>query len=100
MIKLLGQSSVSSGVRRIEAVTGTGALREFRRDFEVARLAGLPASIVTRARQIFEIVQLVSLIDLLHLAVATWRRTWLMSNGNRFPRQCGLRDRSWLTCPD
>jgi alanyl-tRNA synthetase len=39
MIKLLGQSSVSSGVRRVEAVTGTGALREFRRDFEVARLA-------------------------------------------------------------
>jgi alanyl-tRNA synthetase len=39
VIKLLGEGSVSSGVRRVEAVTGLGALNEFRRDFEVAQLA-------------------------------------------------------------
>jgi len=39
VVKLLGEGSVSSGVRRVEAVTGLGALNEFRRDFEVARLA-------------------------------------------------------------
>jgi alanyl-tRNA synthetase len=39
LIKLVGESAVASGVRRLEAVTGTGSLREFRRDFEVARVA-------------------------------------------------------------
>ncbi|HZC44261.1 MAG TPA: alanine--tRNA ligase-related protein, partial [Acidobacteriaceae bacterium] len=39
VVKLLGENSVSSGVRRIEAVTGTGALEEFRRGFAVAKLA-------------------------------------------------------------
>jgi alanyl-tRNA synthetase len=39
LIKLLGENSVSSGVRRVEAVTGTGSLAEFRRDFEVMRTA-------------------------------------------------------------
>ena len=38
LIKLVGEGSVSSGVRRVEAVSGTGALSEFRRDFEVARV--------------------------------------------------------------
>jgi alanyl-tRNA synthetase len=38
-IKLLGEGSVSSGVRRVEAVTGLGALKQFRRDFAVAQLA-------------------------------------------------------------
>jgi alanyl-tRNA synthetase len=37
LIKLVGEQSVSSGVRRVEAVSGLGALGEFRRDFEVAR---------------------------------------------------------------
>jgi alanyl-tRNA synthetase len=39
LVKLLGEGSVSSGVRRIEAVSGIGSLREFRRDYAVARLA-------------------------------------------------------------
>ncbi|MBT9331967.1 alanine--tRNA ligase [Paracidobacterium acidisoli] len=39
VIKLLGEGSVSSGVRRVEAVTGLGALNEFRRDYQVAQLA-------------------------------------------------------------
>jgi alanyl-tRNA synthetase len=40
LIKLVGEGSVSSGVRRVEAVSGTGALAEFRRGFEVARMVG------------------------------------------------------------
>ncbi|HET8637439.1 MAG TPA: alanine--tRNA ligase [Acidobacteriaceae bacterium] len=39
VIKLLGEGSVSSGVRRVEAVTGLGALNEFRRGYAVAQLA-------------------------------------------------------------
>jgi alanyl-tRNA synthetase len=39
VVKLLGEGSVSSGVRRVEAITGMGALNEFRRDFAVAQLA-------------------------------------------------------------
>jgi alanyl-tRNA synthetase len=38
LVKLLAENSVSSGVRRIEAVTGTGALEEFRRGFAVAKV--------------------------------------------------------------
>ncbi|MCU1252446.1 MAG: alanyl-tRNA synthetase [Edaphobacter sp.] len=40
VIKIVGEGSVSSGVRRVEAVSGTGALHEFRRDFDVARVVG------------------------------------------------------------
>jgi len=40
VLKLVGESSVSSGVRRVEAVSGTGALNEFRRGFDVARVVG------------------------------------------------------------
>ncbi|HEX5233698.1 MAG TPA: alanine--tRNA ligase [Silvibacterium sp.] len=39
VVKLLGEGSVSSGVRRVEALSGLGALNEFRRDFAVAQLA-------------------------------------------------------------
>jgi len=40
LIKLVGEGSVSSGVRRVEAVSGLGALGEFRRDYDVARVVG------------------------------------------------------------
>jgi alanyl-tRNA synthetase len=40
LIKLVGESAVASGVRRVEAVSGTGALELFRRDADVAKVAG------------------------------------------------------------
>ncbi len=39
LLKLTGESSVSSGVRRVEAITGATSLLSFRRDAEVARIA-------------------------------------------------------------
>ena len=39
LFKLTGEASVSSGVRRIEAISGLGSLDTFRRDFAVAQLA-------------------------------------------------------------
>jgi alanyl-tRNA synthetase len=39
LFKLTGETSVSSGVRRIEAISGLGSLSTFRRDFEVAQTA-------------------------------------------------------------
>jgi alanyl-tRNA synthetase len=40
LMKLLGEGAVASGVRRVEAVTGMGALGVFRRDSDVAKVAG------------------------------------------------------------
>jgi alanyl-tRNA synthetase len=40
VVKLLSEGGVSSGVRRVEAVTGLGALGEFRRGQQVVQLAG------------------------------------------------------------
>jgi alanyl-tRNA synthetase len=40
VVKLLSEGGVSSGVRRVEAVTGLGALGAFRRGQQVAQLAG------------------------------------------------------------
>jgi alanyl-tRNA synthetase len=47
LLKLVGETSVSSGVRRVEAISGLGSLDGFRRDAEVAhvaaQVAGSPA---------------------------------------------------------
>ena len=39
LLKLTGETSVSSGVRRVEAISGLGSLDTFRRDAEVAQVA-------------------------------------------------------------
>jgi alanyl-tRNA synthetase len=39
LIKVVSEGSVSSGVRRLEAITGFGSLDAFREDFEVAQVA-------------------------------------------------------------
>ena len=39
LIKVVGEGSVSSGVRRLEAISGFGSLDAFRQDFAVAQLA-------------------------------------------------------------
>ncbi len=46
LIKILKEGSVSSGVRRIEAVTGEGSLQHFRKDHQ---LEGVVASITTHS---------------------------------------------------
>ena len=40
LVKLLHESSVSSGVRRVEAVTGEGSLKHFRADHQIVNVAG------------------------------------------------------------
>ena len=73
LIKLVGESSVASGVRRVEAVSGTGALDEFRRDFEVARVVpgGAPALRAKLEADDEEIKKLRRELDALRLKAAS-----------------------------
>jgi alanyl-tRNA synthetase len=47
LIKIVGEESVSSGVRRLEAITGFGSLKTFREDFAVAQVAAQVAGTPT-----------------------------------------------------
>ena len=73
LLKLVGESSVASGVRRVEAVSGTGALEEFRRGFEVARVVpgGATALKDKLAGDEEEIKRLRKELDQLRLKAAT-----------------------------
>jgi alanyl-tRNA synthetase len=72
LIKLVGESSVASGVRRVEAISGTGALDEFRRDFELAKVVpgGEPALRAKLASDEEEIKRLRKELDALRLKAA------------------------------
>jgi alanyl-tRNA synthetase len=48
LIKILNEGSVSSGVRRVEAVTGEGSLTHFRKDHQ---LENVVATVIPRAQQ-------------------------------------------------
>jgi alanyl-tRNA synthetase len=48
LIKILNEGSVSSGVRRVEAVTGEGSLRHFRKDHQ---LEGVVSTLVPQAQK-------------------------------------------------
>jgi alanyl-tRNA synthetase len=48
LIKVLSEGSVSSGVRRVEAVSGEGSLMHFRKDHQ---LEGVVSTLVPRAQQ-------------------------------------------------
>jgi alanyl-tRNA synthetase len=47
LIKIMAEESVSSGVRRLEAITGFGSLHTFREDFAVAQVAAQVAGTPT-----------------------------------------------------
>ncbi|HEV2487621.1 MAG TPA: alanine--tRNA ligase [Terracidiphilus sp.] len=47
LIKIMAEESVSSGVRRLEAITGFGSLKTFREDFAVAQVAAQVAGTPT-----------------------------------------------------
>ena len=44
LLKIVSEGSVSSGVRRIEAISGLGSLDAFREDFELSQFAGAACS--------------------------------------------------------
>ncbi len=73
LIKLIGESSVASGVRRVEALTGTGALDQFRRDSDIARVVpGSPTALRDRlSADEEEIKKLRRELDQLRLKAAT-----------------------------
>jgi alanyl-tRNA synthetase len=50
LIKILKEGSVSSGVRRVEAITGEGSLRHFRRDHELENVVASFAGSTPSAR--------------------------------------------------
>src|SRR6266568_1097854 len=56
LIKILKEGSVSSGVRRVEAVTGEGSLQHFRKDHQlenfVAHLVGVSGSLTDVAKSL------------------------------------------------
>jgi alanyl-tRNA synthetase len=54
LLKLTAESSVSSGVRRIEAISGMGSLDTFRRDFEVAQVVAQVAGPATAGGSLLE----------------------------------------------
>ena len=51
LIKILKEGSVSSGVRRVEAVTGEGSLRHFRRDHELEQVVSTFVSLAHLLRK-------------------------------------------------
>ncbi|HEY4053891.1 MAG TPA: alanine--tRNA ligase-related protein, partial [Terriglobales bacterium] len=51
LIKILKEGSVSSGVRRVEAVTGEGSLQHFRRDHELGEVVSKFVSPIFRQHQ-------------------------------------------------
>ncbi|MBI2678951.1 MAG: hypothetical protein HYX28_09230 [Candidatus Koribacter versatilis] len=51
LIKVLKEGSVSSGVRRVEAVTGEGSLRHFRKDHELESVVGTFISTAARGAE-------------------------------------------------